>query len=373
MRALPLATLALLTSLLLSGCDSPATPPPAWQLGILVDTSGPSASLGISGRNGMQLAVEQANAQGGMQGRPVELVFRDDAFNPVQARHAAGELIALQVDAALGPMTSLVAEQVAPLFSDAGILLMGGSPLTRQLAGRDDQFFRTLSHDNPDARAIARHLREALQLQHLAVLVESSNSAFTRPWLDDFTAHFEALGGQLHAPIEFQRDHQTDFAALARQALASGPQGVVLVSSALDTALLATQLRQQHPGLPLAAPAWSAADDLIGMGGKAVEGLVTSQVFDLDDPSAHFRAFRDAFEKRFGQPINTASVTGYNAAQVLLEAMRQGQPGESLKQTLLRIRRFNGLQYEIVFDDYGDSHSPFYLMVVRDGRYSRAD
>lgn len=173
MRALPLATLALLTSLLLSGCDSPANTPPAWQLGILVDTSGPSASLGISGRNGMQLAVEQANAQGGIQGRPVELVFRDDAFNPVQARHAAGELIALQVDAALGPMTSLVAEQVAPLFSDAGILLMGGSPLTRQLAGRDDQFFRTLSHDNPDARAIARHLREALQLQHLAVLVDS--------------------------------------------------------------------------------------------------------------------------------------------------------------------------------------------------------
>ena len=101
MRALPLATLALLTSLLLSGCDSPANTPPAWQLGILVDTSGPSASLGISGRNGMQLAVEQANAQGGIQGRPVELVFRDDAFNPVQARHAAGELIALQVDAAL--------------------------------------------------------------------------------------------------------------------------------------------------------------------------------------------------------------------------------------------------------------------------------
>lgn len=56
-------------------------------------------------------------------------------------------------------------------------------------------------------------------------------------------------------------------------------------------------------------------------------------------------------------------------AQVLLQAISSRQPGEHLKQTLLRIRRFEGLQQPIVFDDFGDNHSRFYPMVVSDGRF----
>src|SRR3990167_4491213 len=143
--------LVVCTALLLAACEEQASAPPPIRLGVIVDVSGPSASLGLAGRNGMQLAVEEANAAGGIQGRPVELLYRDDGFDPQRARQAAAELIAIPVEAALGPMTSLIAEQLAPQFTEAGILLMGGTPLSPLLAGRDDQFFRTLSHTNPDA------------------------------------------------------------------------------------------------------------------------------------------------------------------------------------------------------------------------------
>jgi branched-chain amino acid transport system substrate-binding protein len=340
---------------------------------VIVDTSGPTSSLGIAGRNGMQLAVEQTNAAGGIHGRPIELLQRDDGFNLQQASQAASELINAKVDAAFGPMTSLIAEQLAPQFTDAGILLMGGTPLSPLLAGRDDQFFRILSHASPDAQGIARHLQQQLGIGQVTVLIEESNHTFTRPWLADFQRYFASEGGSIGLTIAFTRDAQTDFAALARQALAGQPRAVVLISNALDTAMLATQLRQQNPQLVLATPAWAAADALLEMGGRAVEGIITGQAYDLSDQSPTFLAFKQAYQQRFGQSVDTAAVTAYNATQVLLTALRERQPQESPKQTLLRIRHFASLQQPIDLDEFGDGASRFYLMVVRQGRFVNAE
>ncbi len=366
--------LLLLASLLLSACEPSADQPiEPIRLGVIVDTSGPTSSLGIAGRNGMQLAVEQTNAAGGIHGRPIELLQRDDGFNPQQATQAATELIDAKVDAVFGPMTSLIAEQLAPQFTAAGVLLMGGTPLSPLLAGRDDQFFRILSHTSPDALGIAQHLQHQLGIGQVTVLIEESNHTFTRPWLADFQRYFAAEGGSVSQIIAFTRNAQTDFATLAQQPLANKPRAVILISNALDTAMLATQLRQKNPHLVLATPAWAAADALLEMGGRAVEGMVTGQAYDLSDQSPAFLAFKQAYQQRFGQSIDTAAVTAYNATQVLLHALRERQPQESLKQTLLRIRHFASLQQPIDLDEFGDSASRFYLMVVRQGRFINAE
>lgn len=359
--------------LLLAACGENAGPANPIRLGVIVDVSGPSASLGIAGRNGMQLAVEEANASGGIKGRPIELVFRDHGFDTQQAKQAAEQLIAAKVDAALGPMTSTIAEQLAPQFTEAGILLMGGTPLSPLLAGRDDQFFRILSHTNPDARDIVIHLQRQYGLRRVNVITEMTNHSFTRPWLADFSKHLRAAGGEVELVVEFSRDPQTDFAALAQRALANNPAAVVLVSNALDTALLATQLRQRNPQLKLATPGWAAADALLEMGGRAVEGIITGQSFDMNDQSPAFLEFKQRYRARFAQGIDTAAITGYNATRVLLEALDKRLPGEQPKQALLRIRKFEGLQHPIVFDDFGDSDSPVYPMVVRDGRFRSLD
>ncbi len=366
--------LLLLASLLLSACEPSAEQPiEPIRLGVIVDTSGPTSSLGIAGRNGMQLAVEQTNAAGGIHGRPIELLQRDDGFNPQQATQAATELIDAKVDAVFGPMTSLIAEQLAPQFTAAGVLLMGGTPLSPLLAGRDDQFFRILSHTSPDALGIAQHLQHQLGIGQVTVVIEESNHTFTRPWLADFQRYFAAEGGSVSQIIAFTRNAQTDFATLAQQALANKPRAVILISNALDTAMLATQLRQKNSHLVLATPAWAAADALLEMGGRAVEGMITGQAYDLSDQSPAFLAFKQAYQQRFGQSIDTAAVTAYNATQVLLHALRERQPQESLKQTLLRIRHFASLQQPIDLDEFGDSASRFYLMVVRQGRFINAE
>ena len=365
--------LIVCAGLLLFACDKQASAPQPIRLGVIVDISGPSASLGIAGRNGIQLAVEQANTAGGIQGRNIELLFRDDASDPERATQVAQELIDARVDAVLGPMPSTFAEQLAPQFTAAGILLMGGTPLSPLLAGRDDQFFRILSHDNPDARDIATHLQQQYGVKRVNVIIELSNHSFTRPWLADFTRHLQDAGGGVDEVVEFNRNGDTDFVALAQRALANQPAAVVLISSALDTALLATHLRQRSPQIKLATPAWAAADALLEMGGRAMEGILTAQAFDLNNQSSEFLEFKQRYQERFYQSVDTAAVTTYNATNVLISALRQRLPGEQPKQVLLRIRQFESLQRPIVFDDFGDSDSRLYPMVVRDGRFRSLD
>lgn len=359
----------LITTTLLAACSEPSAPEQPIRLGVIVDSSGASASLGISGRNGVQLAIEQQNALGGIKGRPIEMLPHDDGFDPQQAILAAKVLIDSQVDAVLGPMTSKLAEALTQPFTDANILLMGITPLSPLLAGKDDMFFRTLGHQNHDARDIANHLHKRLSITQVSLVVELSNATFTTPWINDFTRYFTELGGQVAAPVAFQRSAEVRYADLANAALTPGTQAVMIVSSALDMAMLASHLRQKQPDVVLATPGWAAADDLLEMGGQSIEGLVTALVFDIHDQSAKFTRFRSDYQARFSRDIDTAAVTGYNATQVLLQALAARQPDEHLKQTLLRIRRFEGLQQPIVFDEFGDNNNRIHLRVVKHGRF----
>ncbi|OHC33203.1 MAG: hypothetical protein A2Y50_15430 [Pseudomonadales bacterium RIFCSPLOWO2_12_59_9] len=357
---------------MLGGCGAESDSSQPVRLGVMVEATGPYASLGVAGRNGMQLAVEQANANGGIHGRPIELLYRNDVSNPEVTQQGINELIAAKVEAILGPMTSKTAVQLIPLATNAGILLMGGTTLSRLLAGHDDQYFRIVRHDNPDAKGIARYLRKRLGLARISVIVEDSNPPYTEPWMLDFNRYLAAEAGEMQPPLHFIRSAQTDYAALAQQLLAQQPQAVVLLTSALDAAMLATQLRQLEPQLPLAGAIWAAEDVLLQLGGRAVEGLVSIQAYDLHDSTPAFSAVRTAYEQRFKAPIDSPAIVGYDATNVVLRALRERQANETLKQTLLRLRKFQGLQYGISLDGFGDIDidSPVFLKIVRGGQFA---
>ncbi len=171
--------------------------------------------------------------------------------------------------------------------------------------------------------------------------------------------------------LHFSRNEQTDYAALAKQLIAQQPQAVVLVSSALDAAMLANQLHLLEPQLPLAGAVWAAEDALLQLGGKAVEGLVSIQAYQLHDSSPLFSRFRSAYERRFKAPIDSPAIVGYDATNVVLQALRERKPSETVKQALLRVRKFQGVQQLISLDGFGDidSDSNIFLKVVRNGQF----
>jgi branched-chain amino acid transport system substrate-binding protein len=110
----------LLLALALLGC-APREP---IRIGLLAGLSDRGSDFGESVRNGVILAVEQQNQAGGIHGRMIELVVRDDGQDREQAIKAANELIALRPDIVIGPVTSSMAVVVQPMLSQAGLVMI---------------------------------------------------------------------------------------------------------------------------------------------------------------------------------------------------------------------------------------------------------
>lgn len=364
---LPLLRLLLLSGLL-SGC---AAPPPV-RLGFLAALTGRHASLGLAARNGATLAVEECNARGGVQGRPVMLVSRDDRQDAAAAVRAVRELVREGVGVVVGPMTSSVAQAILPVSEPAGILLVSPTVSTNELSGRDDRFLRVYPPSRQVARRLAEDARLRLGLTSIGALFDAENAAHCEGWLGHFQARFRELGGTSLRTLSFRSSQSPDYAELAKRLLARKVEGVFLLAGAMDTAMLCQHLRLRGYRGPILVSEWSTTDELLLNGGRAVEGLSFFQTFDRLNQTRIFREFRSSYRQRFSLEPTFASVHAYEATKLVLEGLSAGSP-DALKRTLLARAHFQGLQGEITLDRFGDPSRPLFRMTVRDGAFRRVD
>lgn len=370
MSRIQLRFLALMAlSLLGTACSDPEP----IRLGFIADLSGANADLGLAARNGTQLAAEQHNANTTKPIRSVQLIIRDDELSPAQGKKMLAQLLEQHVHAVIGPMTSNVAMALAPMATEAGVLLMGGTVTTDLLNSRDDQFFRTIGSNDEHARVMATYLRQQHDVEHVSLIVDHRNKAYTDSWAGHFNTRLTELGGSIVHITAFDSSTAPDYAQVASQALKEKPQAVMLITSALDAALLINQLRQQRDSLVIAAAEWAGSGKLLELGGNAVENVIVAQYINMQDTSPTFSAFRDAFTKRFGEPPGLPAKTAYDATRVVLRGLGEQRNEESLKQTLLRLRQFEGVQGPITFDAFGDTNTPPYITYIRNGQYLHAD
>ena len=267
--------LTLVACLALIGC-SPAEPV---RIGFLAGMSGRIADLSEAARNGVLLAIEQRNREGGIDGRPIELVIRDDGESAETAAAAAGELIDSSVVAIIGPITSTMAAAALPVVDEAEVPMVSPTVTSMQLVGKDDYLFRMNATTRDYARMYAKFHYQRTGLRRAAIAMDVRNRAFTQSWLDEFEPAFGALGGEITAVAQFESSATVVFRRLVEQLVQSDPDGLLFIAGTVDVARLAQQARLVAPELPLIAVEWAASDKLHELGGSAVEGLRVSRAF----------------------------------------------------------------------------------------------
>lgn len=359
---------ALLTCLLPSAC----TRPEPVQIGFIGGLTGINSDNGQAGLNGVTLAIEQCNSEGGVQGRKVELLWRDHGQDPAAAAQGARELGMVPVEALIGPYTSAMAAATLPVTKAAGVFQISPTITSMDFHGKDDNLFRINRTTRDNGRDYAAMLARRGQ-HHVAVAYDTRNRSFSESWLKEFRAQVQAGGHRLAAEVPFASSDKAQYEAVVRRMLAHRPDGLLFIAGAVDTANLALQARRQAPTLRLSAAEWAATEQLIELGGRVVEGLLIAQNFDRDEASDRFRHFSDAYFKRFQRKADYSAVSSYDAATVVLGALRRRQKGQSMKEAVLAAGPFQGLQQTIVFDPNGDTERKVYFTEVRNGRYTKID
>lgn len=357
--------------LLLAGLSACSQPDPL-RIGLLAGLSGSVADLGESGRAGAQLAVEESNQAGGIQGRRLELIPRDDAQDPQKARAAIASFRGDQVVAIIGPMTSAMAEAVLPVSNEAGLTLISPTATASSLSGRDDQLLTVLSTARQNAHRLADH-HASSGLRRIAAIYDTRNNAYSQDWLVGYRETIEARGGRLLQVLSFTSGDEGSYLAAVRQLRGRDVDGIMYVANAVDTVRLLLLVRQAGLKQPALGVTWSATEQLLELGGRAVEGMVTLQLFNRELPTPRYQAFLKDYRQRFNQEPGFASIAAYDAAQATIQALRKRKDGQSVKAALLESGPYQGLQEAWNFDRNGDVQRATYVATVKDGRFLVVD
>lgn len=337
-------------ALLLGSCA-----PKPIKIGLPVVLTGLSSRIGVAGRNGALLAMDEINAAGGIKGRPIELLVRDDKDDPDTALAVDQGLVQEGVVALVGHMASRSGTQAAVFATKNQIPLISPTISSTDYSGKDDYFFRIIGSNDLMGRTIAAYAR-GQGYAKAAAAYESTNASYTVPFYAGFKDEFEKLGGKVLRPHTFATSSSYDYRGLTKGLIAEKPDVVFTVASPFDTASICQGLSLGSSPLPVLACMWAMTDDLFRFGGRSVDRLTGVMYMDSEGTTSAFLAFRAAYVKRYGEEASFASVYGYDALMVLAQALRNSPSldGPSIKASILELGTFKGLQEDIRIDSYGD-------------------
>ncbi|MGY8959060.1 MAG: ABC transporter substrate-binding protein, partial [Alphaproteobacteria bacterium] len=180
--ALVLATFALL----LAGCEEE----PPLKIGFIGGLTGRSADIGQASRNAVQLAIEEINEKGGVNGRKFELLIGDDENNAETAGKRVRELAAKGVAAIIGPNLSSIAGGMLPAINETNVVTISPTVSSLFFVGKNDPFFRMNSSTRQNASAYAAHHFEKGG-RRVSAAFGLQNRLFTESWLEEFWVAFE--------------------------------------------------------------------------------------------------------------------------------------------------------------------------------------
>lgn len=338
------------------------------KLGFLGGLSGRVSDFGEAGRNGTLLAVEDANAVGGINGHLIELVIGDDEQNAERAVAATKKMLAAKVAAIIGPMTSAMGEAMLPIATQAETVVVSPTISATTLLAKDDMLF-AVSPSVSQSATLSATYEYARGARRVAIVYDLSNRAYTVDWVNNFGKGFAAMGGSVVAEASFVSGDDASYSQAVKKLSGARPDLLSYVANAVDTVRLIQVSRNLGMTQSISASPWAATERLLEVGGRTVEGVTTPQYFNRHDSSAPYLKFATAFRKRFKQEPDFVSVAAYDATTAVISAMRQAN-GRPLKRALLENGSFQGLQEPWTFGPDGSAQRQIHMTVVRDGRYS---
>ena len=367
-----LLALSLLLALLLTfnSCSSQED----IKIGFITTLTGTYSDIGVAGRNAAQLKVEKINQTGGINGREVELIIKNDKGKPENSLVAVQDLAEQGVEIIVGPVLSNNVLEILDYINQNQILTIGATITSNKLTGLDDYFLR-VSQDNAEESILqAEFLIEQGQDKVIAVL-DTSNQAYTMPWYESFKEEYSNLGGEILATIENRGFEQMSHNDLAEEIIAKEEAALVTVASALDTAMLAQQLNRRDHNPFITTSNWAKTDELMQRGGNAVEGIYTAHIAGEDNLKPRMEEFKAEYQARFGNKPNFSAYYNYDALNVLTEAMKNLEQinAGAVKDEILRKKDFRSLYGEISFDQYGDVTRDYIILKVLDGEFVKAE
>jgi ABC-type branched-subunit amino acid transport system substrate-binding protein len=353
-------------------------PPPTVRIGFMGPLeSAPDSDLGQQMLEGARLAIEEANAQGGYKGIPLELVVRPDSglwgatSNEMVAFSYADNVLAVigSIDGANTHIALRVTLKTKVPMVNTGCT----DPTLTET--NIPWLLRCLADDRQQGYALAHHIFRECALTKVAAL--RVNDRQGRVGIAKFRDAARRLGHPLRVEVRWKRGDR-DFGTQLRRIAESDAEAIVLWGNASDAAAAVRAIRQwnkTNPDHPLPERVFGcdrlASSTFLAEAGAAAEGVTATATYDPTRDDPQHATFVSAFASRFGHEPEAFAAHAYDGAGILIAAIRKAGPNRArIRDALYEYKHFDGVTGRIEFDSTLNDVGPVYLATVHNGKFA---
>ncbi|MCE5235638.1 MAG: ABC transporter substrate-binding protein [Clostridiaceae bacterium] len=357
-RKIALFLAAAMVAALISGCGAKSAD--TYKIGVNLELSGGVATYGQSTLVGIEMAVAEINAAGGINGKPVELVKYDNKSDPAEATTIATKLMAQDgVLAILGPATSGSFKATIPVADKNKVPVISASATVDDVTvdenGVKEYAFRICYNDSFQGNALAKYARENLGANNAVVLKDIAND-YCKGVASSFASAFTAAGGAIAAEESFSSG-DTDFNAILTKIKSANFDAILLSAYYQEAGLIIKQARALGITCPILGPDGYDSPSLAELAGADALNNVyyTNHYSSLDKDPSVLKFIAD-FSAANGKEPDSFNALGYDVAMFAIDAIsraaKNGEPTpEAVKEALASTAGFTGVTGSITVDE----------------------
>lgn len=350
------------------------------KIGANYELSGAAASYGQQMLEGLELAVEQVNENGGvLDGQEIEIVSYDNKSDVTESASVAQRLVSDGVVGVVGPATSGNTQAQIPIFTEANIPMVSPSAtddnITLDSAGDVlEYFFRVCFNNSYQGSAGAAFAADNIEAQSAIIFVDQS-SDYSRGLADNFIAEFESRGGTVVAEDSFTAG-DTDFSAILTSALGQEFDVIYIPAYYTEAGLIIKQAREMGLEQAIIGPDGFSSDVLVELAGaeNANDVYFTDHFSDASEEES-VQTFLTDFEEKFGTEGGTWNALGYDAAMLIIDAIeRSGSTDpQVIAETIAATEDFKGVTGTFAIDENHNPVKPAVMIELQNGEIASAE
>jgi branched-chain amino acid transport system substrate-binding protein len=347
------------------------TPPPERvRIGAFMSLTGDTSQYGLSALNGIRMAVEEANAAGGVKGLRVDVLVRDTRSDTMETSIVVDKLAREEgVHALLGEVVSSRSLAAARVAQREQVPMLTPSATSPEITAVGDYIFRSCYTDTFQGVALSRFTVENLGALRAAFIVDR-DQRYSVELARLFREDFERRGGQVVAEQGYP-DGESDFTVQLAEVGAARPDVLFIPGYYMEVGLLARQARSLGIDMPLVGGDGWDSPRLTQLGGLALAGSYFTTHFSAEDPDPQVQRFVADYRRLYGTAPDSFAATAYDAARILLAAIERAPTLEraAIREALAATKEFPGVTGPVTFNQERNAVKP--IVVVRLGDNGR--
>jgi branched-chain amino acid transport system substrate-binding protein len=324
-------------------------------IGRLLPLTGPAASYGQSEKKGTELALEEINNAGGIQGRKIKIIYEDEKCEPKEGVSAIQKLIDIdKVPLVLGATCSTVTLAVAPIANENKVVLLSPLSSAAEITNAGPYVFRVMPSDAFQSNVLAKWISD-MGYKKIGVLF--INNAWGVGVKDAFVKEYQRLGGKVLG-IEACNEGEKNFRTQLTKLASLNVDALFLPTMPKEGGQILKQLKELGINKRIfGADAWSVKE-LLDEAGAAANGIYYSVPAQYDGPE--YQEFSRKFEAKYGQKPDVNAAGAYDALKIasmtIGKVISKNLPvtGEDIKMEMEQVKGFKGATGDTTFDKNGD-------------------